>query len=419
MKKIFLFISLFCSLSVFSQTISFQKAEKIAQSFIKSKSKSSKIDTIHIKTQENGDTLFYVVNFKSNSYVIVSGNMQMSPIIAWSDNSVFYLSEGYFPIVIDAISIYLEKTKDFSISKKENILKQWRVFENKKYRSDTVHVWPEEGTTETGGWINTRWTQTSPYNKLCPRDPVLNELSYAGCPAITMGQILNCLKTTQNTRFTDDDDYSHNYDGRNYNIDDDYATIGFPSFPQLNSLLDSIDNLFVQDVDITDTAAAVLVFASGTACKQIYTSQGSGTFEVNQAYQAYKRFAFNNCELFTTVDSVMYENLINNLINGYPAHLAVVDEGWSTGHNVAVDGYRDDGYFHINFGWGGLSDGWWLIPDPSFPYSMGVLEGIVLNIIPDITFNNNVEKIPENLEIYPNPIKDTLIIKNFSCECKL
>lgn len=95
------------------------------------------------------------------------------------------------------------------------------------------------------GFLGSHWTQDYPYNQLCPRDPVNgNAYSCAGCPAIAMGQIINYLRTTEGTRFSDNDDYAHHYAGRNFIIDDDWASLKFPSFPQLNDLLDSVDAAF-------------------------------------------------------------------------------------------------------------------------------------------------------------------------------
>lgn len=107
-----------------------------------------------------------------------------------------------------------------------------------------------------------------------------------------MGQIINYLRTTQCTRFSDSGDYAHRYAGRNYNIDDDWESLQFPSFPQLNELLDSVDAIFGRGEELSDLLAAAVVFACGTACTQIYTSQGSGTFAVDQAFEAYRRFGF-------------------------------------------------------------------------------------------------------------------------------
>ena len=42
------------------------------------------------------------------------------------------------------------------------------------------------------GFLGSHWTQNYPYNQLCPRDPSNGySYSYAGCPAIAMGQIIN------------------------------------------------------------------------------------------------------------------------------------------------------------------------------------------------------------------------------------
>ena len=267
------------------------------------------------------------------------------------------------------------------------------------------------------GFLTSHWTQDFPYNQLCPRDPVNGySYSYAGCPAIAMGQIINYLRTTQDTRFSDDDDYAHHYAGRNYMIDDDWETLKFPSFPQLNALLDSVDATFQRNEQIPDYLAAAVVFACGTALTQVYTSEGSGTFYVDQAFEAYQRFGFTDCLLFREPDSVMYATLISNLKAGYPAHLAVENPAGTVGHNVVVDGYREmDGKFHINFGYGGPLDDWYDIPDPGFYYGMTKVEGIILNIIPTTTVVHETSH-QQSLEVYPNPVSDVLYLKNLPCE---
>ncbi len=274
------------------------------------------------------------------------------------------------------------------------------------------------------GWaqkplLTSHWTQDYPYNQLCPRDPVNgNAYSYAGCPAVAMGQIINYLQTTNDTRFTDDDDYTHNYVGRKFNIDDDWEALGFPSFPQLNELLDSVDATFQRGEELDGLLSAAVVFACGTACTQVYSSEGSGTFYVDQAFEAYQRFGFTDCVLFREPDSLMYATLISNLKAGYPAHLAVENPAGTVGHNVVVDGYREsDGKFHINFGYGGSLDNWYDIPDPTFYYGMTKVEGIILNIIPSLgPLTVQESTLQQPLEAYPNPASDILYVKNLPCK---
>ena len=276
---------------------------------------------------------------------------------------------------------------------------------------------PATPLLRSGGLLSSHWDQDYPYNQLCPRDPLNgNSYSYAGCPAVAMAQIINYLQTTQDTRFSDSDDYAHHYLGRNFNIDDDWEALQFPSFPQLNELLDSVDAAFQRGEELSDELVAALIFACGTACTQVYSSQGSGTFAVDQAYDAYQRFGFANSRLFRTPDSLMYATLISNLKAGYPAHLAVENPEGTAGHNVVVDGYREtDGKFHINFGYGGSLDNWYSIPDPNFYYGMTKLEGIIVDIIPSPTAVQEYSR-QQSLEVYPNPVSDVLYLKNLPCE---
>ena len=248
------------------------------------------------------------------------------------------------------------------------------------------------------GWsqeilLSTHWTQDPPYNMLCPRDPANDySYSYAGCPAVAMGQIINYLQTTQSTRFSDDDDYMHIYAGRNFSIDDDWEELQFPSFPQLNVMLDSVDAFFQRGEELSDPLAAALIFACGTAMKQVYSAQGSGTFSVDQAYEAYQRFGFSDCMLLREPDSAMYALLISNLQAGYPAHLAVETPDATAGHNVVVDGYREsDGKFHLNFGYGGYMDDWYDIPDPIVLF--GGLAGLAFVFIDELIGKDLTKKL--------------------------
>ena len=269
--------------------------------------------------------------------------------------------------------------------------------------------------------LKTQWNQEYPYNILCPADPFENYAHcYTGCPATAMGQIINYLRTTQNTRFDDGDDYLSSYAGRIFYIDDDWDTYKFPSFPQLNDLLDSADAAFQRGDELSDSLVAAVIFASGVACKEVFTaspSYGSGTFYVDQAFAAYQRFGFTDCKLFREPTDEMYETLISNLKDGYPAHLAVENEAGNSGHNVVVDGYREsDGKFHINFGWGGAMDNWFSLPDPGgFYYGWTKIEGIILDIIPK---DDAVHELAsqQQLEVYPNPVSDVLYINNIPFE---
>jgi len=273
--------------------------------------------------------------------------------------------------------------------------------------------WPEEGTTSTGGWLETNWTQSYPYNKYCPIDPVTSQRSYVGCPATAMAQIVNYYEAINSTKFTDDDDYYHSYAGRNFWIDDDYEEYGFLSFPIINIFLESIANKYEVINQLTNDEKAALSFACGVAARQVFTSEGSGTFGVNQALDAYMKFGYNEAVLLDDSDTNMFSVMSQNIMEARPIHFAVVNQQWNSGHNVVVDGYNTDNYYHVNFGWGGSYNGWYLLPQ-EFPLQLTVIEGVIVNIAyPPVyteVFNSPTNSI-NSIKIYPNPAKDFINIE--------
>jgi len=92
-----------------------------------------------------------------------------------------------------------------------------------------------------------------------------------------------------------------------------------------------------------------------------------------------QRFSCTQAVLLDTSDADLFPRLMQNMKDTLPAHLAIVDSAWSSGHNVVVDGYNTDGYYHLNFGWGGSYNACILVPQ-DIPYNLTVIEGVILDI---------------------------------------
>ena len=132
-------------------------------------------------------------------------------------------------------------------------------------------------------------------------------------------------------------------------------------------------------------------------------------FYLFQRFCLYKRFFFNDCQLLDD-EPDLYERVQDNIKNGLPVHLAVVDETWQTGHNLIIDGYKNDGFYHLNFGWGGPYDGWYKLPQ-ELPYNLTVLEGVIV----DIKNNNTGSDLKANGALYwTNARPKTTLYGNFS-----
>jgi hypothetical protein len=402
--------------TVFSAPVSKTFAGKIAQNKIMQDSKSESFSVKNIiEVYENNVCLFYLAELSPRGYMIISADDNLWPIVSYSWENNADLNSNLTEFFKHDIAKRLESVNKLPEKLIAERKAAWEKLLNDDFTRETMlEQWPAEGTTTSGGWIETNWNQTAPWNAMCPIDPVSGGRSYTGCPATAMAMILNYHKTTNGTQFTDADDYHHNYAGRNYYIDDDYAANGFPSFPDLNKYLDTVNMHWFEHTGLlSNQDMAALTFACGVAATQVFTSGGSGTFGVNQALAAYYRFGCENAILYTESDEELFPTLISNMQNALPAHFAIVDEDWQSGHNVVVDGYNTDNYFHVNFGWGGSFNGWYLLPD-EMPYGLTVIEGVVVDIM-----KNDASEIVQNdnsnlISIYPNPTNEKFTISN--CE---
>jgi hypothetical protein len=391
--------------------ISFEDAQKVAEVKISTIEIEDFfiIDSFDIKNDKNF-ALMYIFKLTPKGYIVVSGHSSLPPIIAFSfSNDLGIMSDEnvLLQLLKADISSRVEHIDQVSTDTISNHYEQWQKYLTSDYGNQQII-----STKIIGPLLETQWSQNSPYKDFCPIDKDTGDRSVAGCPAVAMAQILNYHRTTQNVKFTDDDDYFHNYAGNVYKIDDDFEEYVFPSFPELNVYLDTLQYNYENDIPITDDDKAAINFACGVAAKQVYHPTGSGTFGVNQAYQAYQRFNFEDVELLQE-SSDFYDRLQANIENGFPAHIAVVNDAWTSGHNMVIDGYDTEGFFHINFGWGGSYDGWYMLPK-ELPYELTVLEGLVVDIKPT---SENAGLVGEGLLNWANvpagkTVKGDFIIRN-------
>lgn len=366
--------------------ISTQTATNTAATFLQIHHLHATIQSERLIT-DHATPLFYLITLQPTGYLLVTTDTRLPPILAYSTTSPFDCpADPDHTLLSLARTDILDRIHDLpnlTATLLQQRADQWtHLTDGTATLPSTFRQWPRTNTTAYGGWLETTWTQNAPYNDLCPIDLATHTRSVAGCPAVAMAQILNYHQTTNHIAFNDSDDYLHDYAGNRYIIDDDHATYDFPSFPQLDGYLDNLTTRYRTNTPLTDTDEAALVFACGVAAHQVYSPQGSGTFSVSQALQAYHRFGFSNVSLLTQNTTDTYTQLQDDMKLGLPAHLAVVTPDWTAGHNLVVDGYNTDGYYHCNFGWGGSYDGWYLLPQ-ELPYSLTVLEGVIVHIRSD------------------------------------
>ena len=140
-------------------------------------------------------------------------------------------------------------------------------------------------------------------------------------------------------------------------------------------------------------ALSTLAYHAGVAVEMMYAPRGSGASmpyvdrALREHFRYDKRVSFKNRVNYT---QATWEQLLRNeLIAARP----IVYSGYGHGgHAFVCDGYDANGLFHINWGWGGMSDGYfnlnYLVPSDlgigggaGGGYSLG--QGAVVGIMPD------------------------------------
>ena len=342
-------------------------------------------DVRELRDAEADRILCYCFDLLPRGYIIVAGDTALPPVIAYAfeNDAGCDLAPGN-PLA-DVLQWDLHRRFAHAVELPADVAARqraaWAAYLNPGApRGGRFEQWPPAGTTPTGGWLLTNWTQSAPYNNLCPMDLVAGARSIAGCPAVAMAQILNYHARLNGTTFADADDYYHSYGGNNFWIDNAFLARSFPSWPMLNTYLNTLFGNYFYGTTPTNTSKAALVYACGAAAHQVYSASGSGTFEVAQAFSGLQRFGCTTAELLVESDPDLETRIAANMQAAAPALLAVVNEAWTVGHNLVIDGYNTDNYYHLNFGWGGSYNGWYQLL-VGLPYQLTVIEGVVVDIL--------------------------------------
>ena len=196
--------------------------------------------------------------------------------------------------------------------------------------------------------ITANWDQGGEWNDMCP------EQTLVGCVAVAMGQVMYYWgNPSQGEGYTA---YFHqNYGPISINFEDYYY---------------DFDNM--EDNNAT-SESQILLYHAGAAVNMDYSHWGSGAsvcWEGPSAQDALiNHFNFIDdtaCDTRINYDDEgWFNNLVEQLDNGWPMIFRGYGENDGPGHAWNVDGYQEGGYIHCNWGWGGSSNGCLLYTSPS------------------------------------------------------
>lgn len=208
----------------------------------------------------------------------------------------------------------------------------------------------------------TFWDQCYPYNKECPKanSP---ESCYTGCVATSMAQVMKY----HNWPFVGVGSIAYYWEYGHLTLETDFSE---QSFDWDNML----DYYMAGDSEEEVDAVAQLMKACGYSVEMNYSHSASGSYSPYIARALVTYFKYDKepiryvmRDYYTLAD---WQELIYKSLKDYGP---VILDGQSNqgGHSFVCDGYDKDGYFHINWGWGGVSNGYYLLSVLD-PYNQGI-----------------------------------------------
>ncbi len=198
--------------------------------------------------------------------------------------------------------------------------------------------------------VKTKWNQSKPFYNMCPM--VNGQRSVTGCVATAMAQLMNVWawpKQAQGGSVTIQG-VTVNFDESKY----DWA-----------NMKDSYNGSYsTAEAD----AVAKLMLDCGFASKMSYSPSGSGTSDLYAAQGMLKYFNYDKHLQYVQrnwySDQEWADLIYSELQEGRPVMICGNDG--TVGHAFVCSGFQmqqDTELFHINWGWGGYYDGYFLITD--------------------------------------------------------
>lgn len=286
------------------------------------------------RIQSSGMAAYYVFSVGSDGFVVASADDELPAVLGYSGSSTFN-SESIPENVQWWLDEYVRQI-------------EWMYENSIMPVSSVVYNAPNHPTIEP--LVKTSWGQEIPYNENCPM--VGTDRTFTGCVATAMAQIMKCHQwPTQGTG-------THSYTWNGQTISFDYGATTF-AWDKMQDVYKS-NVMYSQD---RRQSVAVLMSACGVSVDMDYGVDASGAYSDFVSYALVNNFGYDKGAAFLIRDYFTADEwdewVYSDLKRGCPVYYS----GASTysSHAFVCDGYDGDGYYHINWGWSGQCDGYFLL----------------------------------------------------------
>lgn len=345
MKRILLFtITLVLAIGMKAATRSLQEAQQEAAQYFNTHTqalrKTPKSQALtHAWTSEttNGQPAFYVFNRgEEDGWVIIAADDHAYTILGYSDQGHFNMDE--LPAnAFEWLETYSAQIEQIS-----------SVGQMTKRASEAAQTY-----TPVTPILQTLWGQREPYNNLCPVD-ANGERCVTGCPATAASQIMRAHKHplrgtgSHSYEWTDSQNETHN-------LSVDFSQTAYNWNQMIN------DYRALSPTDDQKAAVATLMYHCGVAAEMDYGSNSSGAKSKVMVNALIDHFGYDKGIRVLYKDYIPEDSILNwvatDLKAGRPVYISartVKNEG----HAFVCDGMDAEGLISINWGWNGLSNGY-------------------------------------------------------------
>ena len=349
MKRLSFIIACLClyALTIQAGPIDKAQAQQQAQQFFAQKGKTLKKSSKPFKAPRKGattegDAYYYVFNSEGNNgFVIVSGDDRTAPVFGYSDTGSF--DENNIPENMQAwLAGYVDEIK--ALGTDESSANGKLLSAPKKAEAVKRPVAP---------LLTALWNQSSPYNDNCPLYDSTNK-SATGCVATAMAQVMYYYRAQSVSALTAEiPAYTTESLGLSIPADAKDSPIDWANMT---------DKYSSSSTTAQKAAVAALMAYCGHSVQMDYgESSGAYSSNIPAALETYFGYAtggkYLNRSSYTLQEweKMVYEELL--------AARPLLYGGQSSGggHAFVIDGYDGDGLFHFNWGWGGSSNGYFLL----------------------------------------------------------
>ena len=330
--------------SAFAGRIDVAEAQAIAERFsqeavagnrMKAPRERASMQLVYTAQTALQENCYYVFSRGAgNGFVMVAADDRAGEVLGYADNGTFDYKnlpenmKGWLKKYQQEMEWLLEQPEDASVKRVETPLDR----EVKPLLGDIA------------------WNQSAPYNNMCPMYDA-TQRCVTGCVATAVAQIMYYHRWPE--RGTGEHTYGCDINGRGQTLSADFGATEY-AWDWMQPTYNANSSQESQD------AVAELMYHCGVAMNMMYgLSSGAYSSEIPKALSEY--FGYDGGMEYKMRDyytSSEWEAIIRNeLDNGRPIEYSG-QTGNDGGHSFVCDGYDRNGYFHFNWGWGGMSNGY-------------------------------------------------------------